>query len=95
MALSFLSSILQGTLLISIDMVLSPLPEVTMTVLDGITLKLEAKDHGTYIDVITVYMASVTALFMIFFKTELKRTKAEQAEMSNGNLSKITYQAWN
>ena len=76
-------------------MVLSPLPEVTMTVQDGITLKLEAKDHGTYIDVITVYMASVTALFMIFFKTELKRTKAEQAEMSNGNLSKITYQAWN
>ena len=95
MALSFLSSILQGTLLISIDMVLSPLPEVTMTVQDGITLKLEAKDHGTYIDVITIYMASVTALFMIFFKTELKRTKAEQAEMSNGNLSKITYQAWN
>ena len=95
MALSFLSSILQGTLLISSDMVLSPLPEVTMTVQDGITLKLEAKDHGTYIDVITVYMASVTALFMIFFKTELKRTKAEQAEMSNGNLSKITYQAWN
>ena len=95
MALSFLSSILQGTLLISIDMVLSPLPEVTMTVQDGITLKLEAKDHGTYIDVITVYMASVTALFMIFYKTELKRIKAEQAEMSNGNLSKITYQAWN
>ena len=95
MALSFLSSILQGTLLISIDMVLSPLPEVTMTVQDGITLKLEAKDHGTYIDVITVYMASVTALFMIFFKTELKRTKAEQADMSNGNRSKITYQAWN
>ena len=76
-------------------MVLSPLPEVTMTVQDGITLKLEAKDHGTYIDVITIYMASVTALFMIFFKTELKRTKAKQAEMSNGNLSKITYQAWN
>ena len=95
MALSFLSSILQGTLLISIDMVLSPLPEVTMTVQDGITLKLEAKDHGTYIDVITVYMASVTALFMIFYKTELKRIKAEQAEMSNGNQSKITYQAWN
>ena len=95
MALSFLSSILQGTLLISSDMVLSPLPEVTMTVQDDITLKLEAKDHGTYIDFITVYMASVTALFMIFFKTELKRTKAEQAEMSNGNLSKITYQAWN
>ena len=95
MALSFLSSILQGTLLISIDMVLSPLPEVTMTVQDGITLKLEAKDHGTYIDVITVYMASVTALFMIFFKTELKRTKAEQAERANENPSKITYQAWN
>ena len=78
MALLFLSSGLQGTLLISIAMVLSPLPEVTKKVQDGITSKLETKDHGTYIDFITLYMASVTALFIIFFKTELKRTKAEQ-----------------
>ena len=95
MALLFLSSGLQSTLLIGIDVVLPTLPEVTKTLQDGVTLKTEAKDHGTYIDVITIYMASVTALFMIFFKTELKRTKAEQAEMSNGNPSKITYQAWN
>ena len=92
MALVFLSSGLQSTLLISIDVVLLTLPEVTKTVQDGVTLKMEAKDHGTYIDVITIYMASVTALFMIFFKTELKRTNAEKADK---NPSKIPYQAWN
>ena len=92
MALLFLSSGLQSTLLISIDVVLPTLPEVTETVQDGVTLKMEAKDHGTYIDVITIYMASVTALFMIFFKTELKRTKAEQADE---NPSKKPFQAWN
>ncbi len=53
----------------------------------------QPKDHSAYLNFITVYMLCLSALFMLCFKTEMKRTNAdedsrERAKIVNGSSSK-------
>ena len=36
------------------------------------------KDYSNYLNFITIYMMLLSALFMIFFKTDMKRSKADE-----------------
>ena len=38
----------------------------------------EPKNYSNYLNFITIYMVILSLLFMIFFKTDMKRTKADQ-----------------
>ena len=74
MAFIYLSSGIQGTVLMVIDFILV--------------------DYGMYLDFITVYMVTLTVLFMIFFKTEMKRTNADKAANWNENVTDKPIEAW-
>ena len=74
MAFIYLSSGIQGTVLMVIDFILV--------------------DYGMYLDFITVYMVTLTVLFMIFFKTEMKRTNADNATNWNENVTDKPIEAW-
>ena len=74
MAFIYLSSGIQGTVLMVIDFILV--------------------DYGMYLDFITVYMVTLTVLFMIFFKTEMKRTNADNAANWNENVTDKPIEAW-
>ena len=74
MAFIYLSSGIQGTVLMVIDFILV--------------------DYGTYLDFITVYMVTLSVLFMIFFKTEMKRTNADKAANLNENVTDKPIEAW-
>ena len=74
MAFIYLSSGIQGTVLMVIDFFLV--------------------DYGTYLDFITVYMVTLSVLFMIFFKTEMKRTNADNAANWNENVTDKPIEAW-
>ena len=74
MAFIYLSSGIQGTVLMVIDFILV--------------------DYGMYLDFITVYMVTLTVLFMIFFKTEMKRTNADNAANLNENVTDKPIEAW-
>ena len=74
MAFIYLSSGIQGTVLMVIDFILV--------------------DYGMYLDFITVYMVTLSVLFMIFFKTEMKRTNADNAANWNENVTDKPIEAW-
>ena len=74
MAFIYLSSGIQGTVLMVIDFILV--------------------DYGMYLDFITVYMVTLSVLFMIFFKTEMKRTNADKAANLNENVTDKPIEAW-
>ena len=74
MAFIYLSSGIQGTVLMVIDFFLV--------------------DYGTYLDFITVYMVTLSVLFMIFFKTEMKRTNADNAANLSENVTDKPIEAW-
>ena len=87
MAFLYLSSAVQGTVLMVIDNILVNLSP-TSTPDDA------SKDYGTYLDFITVYMVTLSVLFMIFFKTEMKRTNADKAANWNENVTDKPIEAW-
>ena len=76
MAFLYLSSAVQGTVLMVIDNILVNLSP-TSTPDDA------SKDYGTYLDFITVYMFTLSVIFMIFFKSEMKRTNADNTTYLN------------
>ena len=92
MAFLYLSSAVQGTVLMVIDNILVNLsPKSTP---DDELMKSKAKYYGTYLDFITVYMVTLSVLFMIFFKTEMKRTNADKAANLNENVTNKPIEAW-
>jgi len=38
----------------------------------------QPKNYSTFLNFMAIYMISLTLLFLVFFNTELKRTKADQ-----------------
>ena len=71
MAFLYLSSAVQGTALMVIENILVDKSHD------------ESKDYGTYLDFITVYMFTLSVIFMIFFKSEMKRTNADNTTYLN------------
>ena len=87
MAFLYLSSAVQGTVLMVIDIILINLSP-TSTPDDA------SKDYGTYLDFITVYMFTLSVIFMIFFKSEMKRTNADNAANLSENVIDKPIEAW-
>ena len=90
-ALIFLSSSLQGVFLMEIENYLGgPLTEEEMQIQSCVSLTdtghQQPKDYSNYLYFITGYMMTFVIIFMIFFGTELKRTKADQ-EIRQASLS--------
>ena len=61
--------------------------------------KLQSKDYSSYLDFITIYMISLCVIFLIFFKTKMKRTIADgESSESNETLgsreSSVKKHAW-
>ena len=92
MAFLYLSSAVQGTVLMVIDNILVNLSPTSTP--DDELMKSEAKYYGTYLDFFTVYMVTLSVLFMIFFKTEMKRTNADKAVNLNENVTDKPIEAW-
>jgi FLVCR family MFS transporter 7 len=81
-AFIFLSSALQGVFLMEIENYLGePLSEEKMQiqscVASGDLGHQQPKDYSTYLYVINGYMIFFIVAFIIFFKTEMKRTNAD------------------
>ena len=53
------------------------LMEIQTCVAEGDHGHQQPKDYSAYLNFITVYMLLLGLLFMIFFKTEMKRTNAD------------------
>ena len=51
----------------------------------------QPKDYSSYLNFITVYMVIMSCIYMVFFKTDMKRTKAD--EESSKERSKIVINA--
>ena len=84
-AFIFLSSALQGVFLMEVENFLGkPLSEEAMLiqscVAPGDSGHQQPKDYSTYLYVINSYMVFFIIVFIIFFKTEMKRTKADVAQ---------------
>ena len=89
----FLSSALQGVLLMVVENPLgNPLTEEEMKIQSCVALgedgHQQPKDYSSYLNFITIYMLVLCALFMLCFKTEMKRANADElskkvAENSN------------
>ena len=98
-AFIFLSSALQGVFLMEIENFLGePLSEEAMKiqscVAPGDEGHQQPKDYTTYMYVINGYMIVFIVVFIIFFKTEMKRTKADfvqQHQVTKVFLSSIYY----
>ena len=79
----FLSSALQGVLLMVVENPLgydlSPEEmEIQTCVENGDEGHQQPKDYSSYLNFITIYMLVLCALFMLCFKTEMKRTIADE-----------------
>ncbi len=88
-AFIFLSSALQGVFLMQVENSFGgPLDEEGMSVqscvLEGEHGHQQPKDYSSYLNFITVYMCSLIVIFIVFFRTELHRTNADNAENSGG-----------
>ena len=78
-----MSSALQGVLLMIVENHMgTPLTESQMEVqtcvIDPHEGHQQPKDYSDYLNFITVYMLLLSVLFMIFFKTEMKRSNADE-----------------
>ena len=83
-AFLFLSSAIQGVLLMQVEHYLgSPLSEAEMEVQScvepGEDGHQQPKNYGSYLNFITVYMIVLILIFMAFFRTDMKRTRADEA----------------
>merc|ERR1712018_345169 len=79
----FLSSALQGVLLMIVENPLGyPLTDEEMKiqtcVAEGDHGHQQPKDYSSYLNFVTIYMLVLCALFMLCFKTEMKRTNADE-----------------
>ena len=97
-AFIFLSSALQGVLLMYMENHLgTPFPknskesEIQSCVSKEDTGHQQPKDYSNYLNFITVYMVIMSCIYMVFFKTDMKRTKAD--EESSKERSKIVINA--
>ena len=97
-AFIFLSSALQGVLLMYMENNLgtpfdpnSPESEIQSCVSKEDTGHQQPKDYSNYLNFITVYMVIMSCIYMVFFKTDMKRTKAD--EESSKERSKIVINA--
>ena len=82
-AFMFLSSALQGVLLMVVENSLGyPLTKEEMKVQSCVALgedgHQQPKDYSSYLNFITIYMLVLSALFMLCFKTEMKRANADE-----------------
>ena len=82
-AFMFLSSALQGVLLMVVENSLGyPLTEEEMKIQSCVALgedgHQQPKDYSSYLNFITIYMLVLSALFMLCFKTEMKRANADE-----------------
>merc|ERR1711971_500877 len=83
-AFIFLSSALQGVLLMELENhISSDLTEEKMDIQKCVDPSdhghQQSKDYSNYLNFITVYMLLLGLLFMLFFKTEMKRTNADDS----------------
>ena len=98
-AFIFLSSALQGVLLMYMENHLgTPFPknseesEIQSCVSKEDTGHQQPKDYSSYLNFITVYMVVMSCIYMVFFKTDMKRTKADE-ESATKERSKIVINA--
>ena len=89
-AFIFLSSALQGVFLMEVENFLGkPLSEEAMLIQSCVAPDdpghQQPKDYSTYLYVINAYMIFFIIVFIIFFKTEMKRTKADVANRQVGS----------
>jgi FLVCR family MFS transporter 7 len=83
-AFIFLSSALQGVLLMELENhISSDLSKEKMEIQTCVDPSdhghQQPKDYSNYLNFITVYMLLLGLLFMLFFKTEMKRTNADDS----------------
>ena len=81
-AFIFLSSALQGVLLMEMENhISSDLDDEKMEIQTCVSKDdhghQQPKDYSAYLNFITVYMLLLGLLFMLFFKTEMKRSNAD------------------
>ena len=87
-AFLFLSSAVQGVFLMLVENGLgTPLSEEEMAVQTCVKLGEEGhqqpKDYSSYLYFITAYMSTLVVVFIVFFKTELKRSLADKEQKSS------------
>lgn len=98
-AFIFLSSALQGVLLMEIENhVGTPLNEEEMKlqtcVAHGDLGHQQPKDYSTYLNFITVYMLCLSVLFMVCFRTEMKRSNADENSKERAKIVKAEEEAF-
>ena len=95
-AFIFLSSALQGVLLMYMENHLgtpfpknSPESEIQSCVSKEDAGHQQPKDYSSYLNFITVYMVVMSCIYMVFFKTDMKRTKADEESKERSKIVKI------